>query len=232
MESDFKYIQNIEDRHVDFIAIISIFLISILIILGALFLIVFYYEFKAQKEFYLKIRMDFILKVVIAGAFLLGAILVLLVAFSPLKDQIVASAVAFLAVIGWLFTNYISAKNSIRQHTVATLTQIRLSTEYIKHTHRLVNKYQKSKIDSAFYEFLQRFDKDAAVSVTYFLNTLEFIAAGIRLGDFDETLIKNSQKSVFVSAFNIFGDFMKDKNTEIETTYEHLFALKERWEIN
>ena len=47
---------------------------------------------------------------------------------------------ALVAMVGWLVTSIITTRNSIKQHTVTTLLQTRLSAEYMKHA-AIVNNF-------------------------------------------------------------------------------------------
>lgn len=136
------------------------------------------------------------------------------------------------ATIGWMFTNYISSKNSIRQHTLTVLTQMRMSTEFMKNANRMQAEIDNGiVITHDFYNDINAANIATKESVRYILNYLEFVSAGIRLGDLDESLVKESQKGMFQYAFATCEDFIMEKNKKNKTTYQHLIATIEKWKL-
>ena len=204
----------------DISAILFIFLISFFLVIAML-------KFSDNK-FFLKQRTDRLLAYWIIGLIVLGVLLICIASYFY-RDLLPTALTVFFAVFGWLITNLFTAKNSIRQHTVAILTQTRLSTEYIKHAHNLLEFQDNHKVISK--EMYLQLDYDKQKSITYFLNTLEFIAAGIRLGDFDEDLVKAAQQCTFQAAFKIFTPLIISRNNQQASTYEHLLQLKKHWQI-
>ena len=179
-------------------------------------------------KFFLKQRTDKLLAYWIIGWIVLSVLLIC-ISLCLYQDILPTAFTVFFAVFGWLITNYFTAKNSIRQHTVAILTQTRLSTEYIKHAHNLLEFQDTHKVISK--EVYLKLYQDKQRSITYFLNTLEFIVAGIRLGDFDEDLVKAAQQCTFQAAFKIFMPLILSRNKQQVSTYEHLLQLKKHWQI-
>lgn len=136
------------------------------------------------------------------------------------------------ATIGWLFTNYITSKNSIRQHTLTVLTQMRMSTEFMKNANKLQAEIENGKvITHDLYNAIDAENIAIKESVRYILSYLEFVSVGIRLGDLDESLVKESQRGMFQLAFAVCEDFILEKNKRNKTTYQHLIATIEKWKL-
>ncbi|MEX5426457.1 DUF4760 domain-containing protein [Acinetobacter radioresistens] len=138
------------------------------------------------------------------------------------------------ATVGWLFTNYITSKNSIRQHTLTVLTQMRMSTEFMKNANKLQAEIENGTIITYDYYNaigIENKDKELKESVRFILNYLEFVSVGIRLGDLDESLVKESQRGMFQFAFTACEDFILERNKINKTTYQHLIATIEKWKL-
>lgn len=136
------------------------------------------------------------------------------------------------ATIGWIFTNYISSKNSIRQHTLTVLTQMRMSTEFMKNANLMQAEIDEGRvITHDYYNDIDAENKATKESIRYILNYLEFVSVGIRLGDLDETLVKETQKGMFKYAFTACESFIMEKNKKNKTTYQHLIATIEKWKL-
>jgi hypothetical protein len=63
-------------------------------------------------------------------------------------------------------------------------------------------------------------------------NLFEFVAAGIRNGDFDERLVSDSQRGAILTFYEWAHDFIWNLRTTRRrvTAYEHLQWLHARWE--
>lgn len=66
------------------------------------------------------------------------------------------------------------------------------------------------------------------------LNHYEFVAAGLRNGDFDERLVRDSERGTFIALFKCCEPYiyaLRDHRTRM-AIYEHLEWLYERWETS
>lgn len=138
------------------------------------------------------------------------------------------------AVLGWLFTNRGQDLNSRRSHSIQTLMSSRLSEAYANHSNHATKVYTslKEKHGEAYNLRLQDYselDPLERNAIIYQLNYFEFIAVGIRYGDLDENLIKNTLKSIINTNCVFFQNIIKDKQSKSSSLYEHLTALNERW---
>ncbi|UOO92416.1 DUF4760 domain-containing protein [Vitreoscilla stercoraria] len=138
-------------------------------------------------------------------------------------------------VIGWLYNSRYNGITARRNHSIQALISSRLSTEYIQNSNRvshISNKYStlnpsfKNKMDISYFEALPTEDQK---SIHYMLNFLEFIAVGIRFGDLDEALMKNTLSSILKNNFLLFEDIIKKYQQKNTHTFEHLTHLYNRW---
>ncbi|WP_327857620.1 DUF4760 domain-containing protein [Acinetobacter guillouiae] len=138
------------------------------------------------------------------------------------------------AVLGWLFTSRGQDLNSRRSHSIQTLMSSRLSEAYANHSNFATGVYTKLKdkhgdhyiLTIEDFESLEQLERNAII---YQLNYFEFIAVGIRYGDLDENLIKNTLKTIIYTNVTFFGKIIADKRTKSPTIYEHLTSLNKRW---
>lgn len=165
------------------------------------------------------------------GLFICGLLLFMTVLFSIfLSTQFFLLILTItLATMGWVLTNFINSRNSIRQHTVTVLTQMRMSTEFMKNANKLqILVENKTLIDFKYYLNLD--DKDPIKeSIRYILNYLEFVAAGMRLGDLDEQLVRSAQRGMFIRAYKMCEKYILEINSDSPSTFEHLIATYNRW---
>jgi uncharacterized membrane protein (DUF485 family) len=191
--------------------------------------------------------------------FLLGAVLLTTVVFALLelaghhrfvlrqppagleKSQWVVLLGVIAAVAGWIISAIVTMRNSIRQHTVTTLLSSRLSETYMSQT-RLVNARYFSP-SGGLYQLTAAEVKSAApeaqlAAVRYLLNYFEFIAVGIRYGDLDEKLLKNTLRGILCGVYEAAGPLVTQRrqapagsSVGRSRTFEHLEWLYARWHI-
>ncbi|NDX01671.1 DUF4760 domain-containing protein [Acinetobacter baumannii] len=185
-----------------------------------------------KNNFFLKIRSDkLILKIMI-----ILIMVSIFIYFSFIYNEEVNKNIAFLTIIlatsGWLFSNFISSRNSIRQHTVTILTQLRMSTEFMKNANKLQPLWEKKVIiDLNYYNSLKSDESSEKDSIRYILNYLEFVSAGIRQGDLDEDLVRAAQGGMFISTYKMCEPYILELNKKNKTTFEHLISIVKRWSI-
>jgi len=148
------------------------------------------------------------------------------------------------AVMGWLVSSFITLRNSIKQHTINTLLQSRLSTHY---------QQQAKVINQTFFapgmplndpvplEFLLDPDepnRNALEAVNYVLNYFEFCAVGIKHGDLDENLMRQTMRGIIRRLCSRMMPYIRytrgeDENGNLKqptTQFEHIKWLLKRWE--
>lgn len=143
----------------------------------------------------------------------------------------------FVAAEGWIVGALVTLRNSVKQHTINTLLQSRLSATYMENV-RAVNvsftgpNGELIPLTKAEVENPPRGVNLGALS--YVLNYLEFVAVGIRHGDLDEGVLKSSLRGIVCSTFCVSKELIEIRRAEVvpaskARTYEHLCWLHQRW---
>jgi len=143
------------------------------------------------------------------------------------------------AVWGWVVTSYMTLRNSIKQHTINTLLQSRLSATYMAHA-VCINKqffppntltYDHVPID--FFE--DKSNEEIIQSVAYILNYFEFLSAAVRYGDLDETLLRSALGGILGRFYERMMLFIKSQRGDdgnvilYPRQLEHYTWLYKRW---
>lgn len=138
------------------------------------------------------------------------------------------------AITGWIITAMVNVRNSIKQHTINTLLQSRLSATYMAHAD-IVNKnfiapdgtlrpLQQSELEA---------QSDATQiklnSLRYILNYIEFISIGIKYGDLHESLLKSSLRGIVLNAYKFSEVYIRHSQKINIRAYENLMWLRNRW---
>jgi hypothetical protein len=136
----------------------------------------------------------------------------------------------FLAVVGWIITAIVNLRNSIKQHTINTLLQSRLSTAFNQRTDDLAAVYPTGKILTE--SDLTNTDPNnlaALAALKYFLNHHEFVAVGISHGDLSHDVLKSSLEGIVVGLYEKAEVYIKARQREDPQNFEHFVWLYERW---
>lgn len=154
-----------------------------------------------------------------------------------------------VAATGWITSSYITLRNSIKQHTINTLLQSRLSATYMENV-KLANKryFSMEGIFPVTKEEIQKKDPDSQLAALgYILNYLEFVAVGIKNGDLDEKLMKQTFRGMACSMREVgdaYVEFAREsirlenrkdapcvstKTIPENVIFENLDWLYERW---
>lgn len=155
------------------------------------------------------------------------------------KEWIALYAV-LAAILGWLLAAAVQIRNSLKQHTVNTMLQSRLSTAFQDKATKLNAAYPTlTGITPVKHNDWQSTDatiRDGVEAARYMLNYYEFIAVGIRSGDFDEKLMRHSWRKIVLNLHELAGELIKhlrgtrpDGAVDHPRVYEHFLWLVERW---
>lgn len=144
------------------------------------------------------------------------------------------------AILGALISARITLRNGVKQHTITTLLQMRMSETYIGRVSRVGAVYFPPG-EAGIYlvregAFTQPNDSDRLADLTYVLNYLEFIASAIRYGDLDEGLMKETLRGIVCNLFECGQHYIRNRrkigqNGGNPLLYEHLEWLYRRWFI-
>lgn len=140
----------------------------------------------------------------------------------------VAFFAAWVAFIATLLAAKVGVQNVVRQHTVNTLLQARLSEVFMKHGERMnkgVERYlaaphPKNRKDRYVFED----------DFIYMLNFYEYVAAAIKHGDMSEPVMRDTVRGIVIGLAEDYKWFIKDVQVEHPFAFENLVALAERWE--
>jgi len=140
-------------------------------------------------------------------------------------------------IAGWVWSSYVTLRNSIKQHTVAIYVQSRLSSPYAEISRRVNLAYFCVGSDTApiAQEFFTNAENASAMhDIGTILNYFEFIAVGIRHGDLDEEMLRNTMRGMITNMCAkamTYIHFVRDKKNNLggDFTYEHLLWLNARW---
>jgi hypothetical protein len=143
------------------------------------------------------------------------------------------------AVWGWVLTSYMTLRNSIKQHTINTLLQSRLSATYMEHANRLNKEFfpqDKLAFDHVPLKYFRdQANEDVVKSVSYLLNYFEFLSAAVRYGDLDETLLRGSLGGIIGRFYELTMLFIKSQRGDDGSVVlyprqlEHYTWLYKRW---
>jgi hypothetical protein len=143
--------------------------------------------------------------------------------------QWVIAFATLLATLGWCVTALVSIKNSVKQHTINTLLQSRLSKTYMDYADAVNRHFGEHLAKPETSRPLDATDGIDTASLRYILNYFEYIALGIRYGDLHEDMLQRSLYSIIGNTTS-YSKFWIDKAvTKNKRTYCHLRWLMDRW---
>ena len=118
---------------------------------------------------------------------------------------------AALATCGWLYTARRARTLSRKQHTVTVMLQASLNKEF-RDALLVISDAMKN---GACPDLEADENKELRFSMRFVTNHYEFVAAGLRNGDFDERLVRDSERGVIVKWTRAAGPFLA--MAEVET---------------
>jgi Domain of unknown function (DUF4760) len=122
-------------------------------------------------------------------------------------------------------------RNSVRQHTITTLLQSRLSSTYMGYADKLgqhYTDYDKRRKDNPSIKESATDNVDI-MALRYILNYFEFIAIGVIRGDLDEGMLKDSLRSILKKNVAMSRPWIKKSQLENPNLYINLLWLHDRW---
>jgi hypothetical protein len=144
-----------------------------------------------------------------------------------MHDTAIAALIAAsLATVGWVYTARRARALSRKQHTITVMLQASFNKEFQEHI-KLVAPILKGEEDHKKIET----DQELRIATRKILNHYEFIAAGLRNGDFDEQLVMDSERTAIVQLYAGCEQYIWSlrENRKRMSTYEHLEWLHARW---
>jgi len=139
---------------------------------------------------------------------------------------------AMTAMFGWTVSAFVTVRNSVKQHTINTLLQSRLSATYMERAETLSKFFTKpdgSLILVNEDDIVNPESQKKMEALRYVLNYFEFISVGVRHGDLDEDLLKSSLRGMLCKVFWMAQVHVQFQRKEAPLVYEHLEWLYSRW---
>ena len=139
---------------------------------------------------------------------------------------------AMTAMFGWTVSALVTVNNSVKQHTINTLLQTRLSPTYMAKADTLSSSFTHpdgSLILVSDDDLTNPDSREKMVALRYVLNYFEFISVGVRHGDLHEGLLKSSLRGMLCKVFWMARVHVDSQRKEAPKVYEHLEWLYGRW---
>lgn len=146
-------------------------------------------------------------------------------------EQVLTVVGVMAAVCGWVIAGMINLRNSIRQHTISTLLQSRLSATYMQYADKLSRHYGDYEARKRANPALRENATDNAdiLALRYILNYFEFIAIGIKRGDLDEGMLRDSLRGILLKNVSMSMPWIRAEQRQSARLYENLLWLHGRW---
>lgn len=146
-------------------------------------------------------------------------------------EHFLAATGVMAAVCGWLIAGILTLRNSVKQHTINTLLQSRLSATYMGYADKLSLHYMSYDARKSANPALRESPTDAVdiLALRYILNYFEFIAVGIKRGDLDEWTLRDSLRSILRKNVTMSMDWIAKERVTNPNLYKHLLWLFSRW---
>lgn len=196
----------------------------------------------STRSFYgIKFKPGQALGFVLSIACVIGVILVVAQCFpnewewaaflKPEPSNRVTVFVGYGAFVAALWGARIAVINMIRQHTINTLLQSRLSEIFIEKGARVNKSLEKYKKACSKHgaQNLNKSDFFKSDDLKYLLNFYEYIAVGLKNGDLDEDLLKDALRSVVLNLCEEFRDYINARQTVNPRLLCNLTNLEQRW---
>lgn len=145
----------------------------------------------------------------------------------PVAPQDAVIIAAMLATMGWLYGARKARTLGRKQHTLNVMLQAQYNLEFQKAS-AVVRPFVS---EGNCPDILDK-ENDQRESFRMVLNHYEMLAAGIRNGDFDERMVRDTQRGSLIKAFACCeGAIFKMRDArDRRATYEHFEWLYKRWE--
>ncbi len=147
------------------------------------------------------------------------------------------------AICGWTASSYVTVRNSIKQHTINTLLQSRLSSQYATYASVVNRAYFRPEMKDEgpipLHVLLSINNKEKFEAVNYILNYFEFLAVAIRHGDLDDVMMRQMMKSIIFRMCAKSSEFIAHSRGEVDgipnmttTQFEHITWLLAWWKLD
>jgi hypothetical protein len=134
------------------------------------------------------------------------------------------------ATCGWIYSARRARTLSRKQHTVTVMLQASLNKEFREALLSISDAITAGKCP----DLSNNDHKNLRIAMRFVSNHYEFISAGLRNGDFDERLIRDSERGVIIKIYSFFEGHIYSLrlSRDRQTIYENLEWLNVRWTKN
>ena len=118
------------------------------------------------------------------------------------NDKFITFLGISLAVIGVLFTIRTQLTTNMKNHSIQTIMNTRLSEYY----NQQITEVEKILVNKTIFS-LQDYDQldiEKQRSISYLLNYYEFLSIGVRYNELDEKIVKKMTRSQLLKTYKIF----------------------------
>ncbi|WP_428687842.1 DUF4760 domain-containing protein [Roseibium sp.] len=138
---------------------------------------------------------------------------------------------AGLATVGWIYTARRARMLARKQHTINVILQTNFSERFLNSRSKIAPYLKKCECPD---EIMNGENEELRAHFRDILNHYEFVSAGMRNGDFDERLLKDSEKSTYIALYKCCEPYIWSlrNNRNRMSIYEHLEWVHSRWETN
>ena len=132
-----------------------------------------------------------------------------------------------LATCGWIYSARRARTLSRKQHTVTVMLQASVNKEFREALVTISDAMAAGQCPDLSAEN----HKPLRMAMRFVSNHYEFISAGLRNGDFDERLVRDSERGVILKMYSFFEPHIYSlrKSRDRMTIYENLEWLSKRW---
>jgi hypothetical protein len=145
-----------------------------------------------------------------------------------MSPETVGLIAATLATLGWLYTARRARALARKQHTINVMLQAHFNQQF-REALRIITPTVRAKQGPP--EPVDNEISDILYNYRFVLNHYEFVASGLRNGDFDELLVRDSERGTILALFEAAEAFIYKVriNRDRQSAYEHLEWIYARW---
>ncbi|MEC5324427.1 DUF4760 domain-containing protein [Aurantimonas sp. A3-2-R12] len=135
---------------------------------------------------------------------------------------------AALATTGWLYAARRARTLAKKQHTINVILQTNFNARFLDARAKIAPHLKAGTCPP---DIMNGADEDLRANFRDILNHYEFVSAGLRNGDFDEKLVKDSERGTYISLYTCCEAYiwhLRDGRKRM-TIYEHLEWVHRRW---
>ncbi len=136
-------------------------------------------------------------------------------------------------MLGWSISSLVTILNSVKQHTINTLLQSRLSATYMGYADKVNNHFSEfakaNGLQPEGWGGMNPIDGIDKAALRYVMNYFEFISIGIRHGDLSGKMMRASLASILKNTFIFSNSFISESKKDQPRAFCNLIWLFDKW---